>query len=80
MGLRETHEAQEQRALEVLHLRHDESRPGLTWAPLHDGNSGADPKECGARRGAGHDCPYAEGPLQADLLQERVQHQGEHET
>ena len=76
----DTHEAEKQRAFEVLHLGYDESRPPLARVRLRDGNTWADAEEREAGRRARHDRPDAERPAKTDVIQQCVEHERKDES
>ena len=76
----QTYEAQEQRALEVLHLRYDETGSFLSWVWLGDGHARTDAEERDAGGCTGHDRPDAERPPQAYLIKQSGQDEGKCEA
>ena len=76
----DTYEAEEQWALKVLHLRDDESWPPLTRTRLNNRNTRTDAEEGEAGYSTGHDSPDTEGPAKPNIVEQRIEHEREHET
>ena len=65
----DAYEAEEQRALEVLHLWDDESWPPLTRTRFNNRDARTDAEECEAGYSTGHDGPNTEGPTKPNIIE-----------